>query len=104
MKKLSYGEFRDAMFKFNEENPDGKSKLFGVIVFTMGSFDAPYTEKERSYRVSNNNHAYQSGKISNSIWGDCLDGKDLGVRLDWYMHDGWKVDYCYFENAENKPA
>lgn len=101
MKKLSYGEFRDAMFKFNEENPDGKSELYGVIVFTEDSFNQPYTEKERSYRVSNDNRAYQSGKISNSIWGDCLDGKDLGVRLDWYMHDGWKVDYCYFENADN---
>ena len=50
MKKLTYTEFRDAMFKFNEEHSDGKSLLYGVIVFTKDSFSANYTEKERSYR------------------------------------------------------
>lgn len=102
MEKISYAEFRNAMFKFNEEHPDGKSTLHGVIVFTKDSFNKPYTETERSYRVSNDNKGFQHGKISNSIWADCLDGKDLGVRLDWYMYDaGWKVDYCYLEESEN---
>ena len=100
MKKMTYGEFVDAMYKFNEENPDGKSTLKGVIVFTEDSFSAPYTEKERSYRTDNSQKAYNHGMISNSIYADCLNGKDLGVRLDWYMHDEkqpWKVEYCYLE-------
>lgn len=104
MKKIDYKEFRDAMFDFNKEHPDGgKSKLYGVIVFTKDSFDKPYTEEERSYRTSSDNKAFRSNMISNSIYADCLDGKDLGVRLDWYMYDEknpWKVEYCYLENAE----
>lgn len=100
MKKITYGELREAMFKFNEEHPDGKSTLYGVIVFTEDSFSKPFTEKERSYKVSNDNKGFQSGKISNSIFGNCLDGVDMGVRLDWYMYDAenpWKVEYCYIE-------
>lgn len=99
MKKISYAEFREAMFKFNEEHPDEKSTLYGVIVFTEDSFNKPYTETERSYRTWSSNKGFQHGKISNSIFGDCLDGVDLGVRLDIYMYDGWKVDYCYLEEA-----
>lgn len=38
-----------------------------------------------------------------SLFGNCLDGSDVGVRLDTYMFavpvDGvgkaWKVEYCY---------
>ena len=99
MKKISFAEFRDTMFQFNDEHPDGgKSKLYGVIVFTKDSFNKPYTEKERSYRTSNDQKAFRHNMCSNSIFADCLDGKDLGVRLDWYMGDGWKVDYCYLED------
>ena len=100
MEKISYSELRDAMFKFNDENPDGKSKLHGVVVFTEDSFKKPYTEEQRSYRVSNENKGFQHGKISNSVFANCLDGTDNGVRLDWYMYgdDAWKVDYCYLEN------
>lgn len=103
MKKISYSELRDAMFKFNEENPDKKfnSVLTGVVVFTEDSFTAPYTEKERSYRVDNSQKAFRPNTISNSIWSDCLDGKDFGVRIDLYMYDEinpWKVEYCYLEN------
>ena len=102
MEKMTYTEFRETMFKFNEEYPDRSKTLYGVIVFTEDSFSAPYTETERSYRVSNENKGYQHGKISNSVVGNCLDGKDLGVRLDLYMYDEnpWKVEYCYIEKAE----
>jgi hypothetical protein len=38
--------------------------------------------------------------IGNSLFGDCLDGKDTRVRLDRYIHheedaEKWKVEYCY---------
>jgi hypothetical protein len=32
--------------------------------------------------------------IGSSVYGDCLDGVDLGVRLDWVA---WKIERCYFE-------
>ena len=104
MQKMSYAEFRDAMFKFNKEHPEapyGKATLYGVIVFTEDSFGRPYTETERSYRTDNAQKGFNHGMISNSILADCLDGKDLGVRIDLYMYDGWKVDYCYLEEVTN---
>ena len=103
MVKMTYGEFEDVMYNFNKEHLDEKSTLTGVIVFTKDSFSAPYTEAERSYRTNNHQKAFHSGMISNSIFADCLDGMDLGVRLDWYMKDEknpWKVEYCYIEEAD----
>lgn len=70
-----------------------------VIVFTENSFKKEYSELERSYEVNKDCKYFDSSKIGNSLFGNCLDGKDKGVRLDWYMHpsesDRWKVEYCY---------
>lgn len=99
MEKITFLELRDAMFKFNKDNPDKiyKPVFTGVVVFSEDSFTENYTEIERSYHVDNSQKAFLPNAISNSIWSDCLDGKDLGVRIDLYMNDGWKVDYCYLE-------
>lgn len=99
MKKLSYSQFSDVMHEYNAKHPEGNPTLHGVIVFTEDSFAAPYTVRERSYKTDNHQKAFNRGMISNSIFADCLDGTDPGVRLDWYMHDEsfpWKVEYCYF--------
>ncbi|MED5094524.1 hypothetical protein [Bacillus safensis] len=73
-----------------------------VVVFTPNSFDREFSETERSYRITRDNKYFSSSKNGNSLFGDCLDGKDLGVRLDIYMSlwlpsEGkqWNVDYCY---------
>lgn len=101
MKKMTWGEVCDAMWKFNEEHgytaKGNKEKLRAVVVFTEDSFNKPFTEIERSYQFSNDNKAFLPNQNSNSIFADCLDNKDLGVRLDWYMRDKnpWKVEYCY---------
>lgn len=102
MKKLTYGEFKEAMWKFNTDKEKSeykdREKLYGVVVITADTFNRSYSEKERSYKTSNDQKAFLPNMISNSIFADCLDGKDLGVRLDWYINgqvDGWKVDYCY---------
>lgn len=105
MKKiLTWSEMTDLFWKHNEEagvkvKGSDKDAIHGIVVFKQESFTEPYTETQRSYRVSSNNKAFIAGQISNSIFADCLDGTDLGVRLDWYMHGdkGWKVDYCYME-------
>ena len=92
MNKISYAEFYKRMM---DRNKSEGSPITGVIVYKQSAFrNKEYTEEERSYRVSSYNKGFQPSKISNSIYGDCLDGKDLGVRLDWYH---WDVDYCYIE-------
>lgn len=101
MKKITWNELTKAMWKFNEErgyttkgNPE---RLRGVVVFTEDSFDEPYSVEARSYEFSSDNKAFLPNQHSNSIFADCYDNIDIGVRIDWYMKgkDGWNVDYCY---------
>ena len=97
MERITIDKFEHIMRDFNSKHPvkQDTACLTGVIVYKASNWpDATYSETERSYRVSNANRGYQPGKISNSIVGDCLDGKDLGVRLDWYR---WEVEYCYMD-------
>lgn len=94
--RITFGKLCEIMQEYNRRFPENQdtAKLTAVIVYTPESFDKMYSEEERSYRVSNANRMFQEGKISNSLRGNCLDGKDMGVRLDWYM---WEVEYCYME-------
>lgn len=64
----------------------------GVIVYSEDNWPVKYSLESRSYRVSSDNRRFQAGKIANSVYGDSLDGSDVGVRLDVY---GWKVEDCY---------
>lgn len=69
-----------------------------VIVFKEESFNKEYSEEERSYEINSSANYFISGKISNSLYGSCLNGKDSGVRLDNYIYDEsnpWLIDYCY---------
>lgn len=102
MKKITWSELCIAMWKFNEKHgyttKGNKERLEGVVVITEDSFTRPFTELERSYKFSSDNKAFIPNQCGNSIFADCLDGKDLGVRIDWYIHDPkmpWKVEYCY---------
>ena len=73
------------------------SQLKAVIVFKPESWPGQrYSLLERSYEVVSDNKAFIPGLGWTSLFGNCLDGKDLGVRLDDYIrHAGWQVDYCY---------
>ena len=101
MKKITWNEMYKAMCRFNEEHgytsKGNKERWEGIVVFTKDSFKKEYTEKERSYQFTSDNKAFLPYQSSNSIFANCLDGKDLGVRLDWYMYDKepWEVEYCY---------
>lgn len=71
-------------------------EITAVIVYAQSSFPREYSEQSRSYRVSNfGGKAFFDGMIGNSIFGDCLDGTENGVRLDYYTD--WKIEKCYFE-------
>lgn len=87
MKKITRADFDSIMFSHHADN------ITGVIVFKQENFNRPFTETERSYRVCSNSKHY-GDYISNELTGNCLDGVDLGVRLDWYK---WTTDYCYID-------
>ena len=102
IKKITWSELEKAMWKFNEERgyttKGNKEKLEGIVVFTEDSFNKPFTINERSYHFTSDNKAFLPNQLGYSIFADCLDGKDIGVRIDWYMRDKenpWKVEYCY---------
>ena len=72
-------------------------RLTAVVVFKQGPwFKAEYTEEQRSYAFSSDNKYFIPGMGGNSIYADCLDGSEYGVRLDWYFGK-WEVDYCYLK-------
>lgn len=104
MKIYSWGEFERIMYQHNVDNGItvkgvDKHPLIGVVVYKQGDyFRKEYTEKERSYRVSSDNKAFIPGQMGSSIFADCLDDVDTGVRLDWYKE--WVIDYCYFEEND----
>lgn len=92
--EMTFAEMRS---RFCEAENEGKEHLSGYIVFTQDSFDKPYDERSRTYGVSSNNKAFQSGMGGYSIFGSCLDGTDPCVRLDGYMfgENAWKIEKCY---------
>ena len=106
MTKMTWNEISKAMWKFNEDHgyttKGTKERLEAVVVFTKDSFSKDFTETERSYKFTSDNKAFLPNQLGYSIFADCLDGQDLGVRIDWYMRDTempWKVEYCYLLEA-----
>ncbi len=73
---------------------ENKNWETALITYKQENWEDNYTEKERTYRVSRENNYFREGKISNSLYGSCLDGKDNGVRLDYY---NWKVEKIVIE-------
>ena len=98
--KLTWNEVCKLMKQHNKQNNitskgEDKSPLRAVVVFPEDTFSKPFTETERSYRFSSDNKGFLPNMNSSSIFGDCLDGTDKGIRLDEYIYYSWKVDYCY---------
>jgi len=98
-KEMSYAELSALFRSVNEKRLE---RITGYVVFTPESFDKPYNEESRTYVISSDNKAYQSGMGGYSIYGSCLDGTDPCVRLDGYMRadNGWKVEKCYMSQDE----
>ena len=96
---MTYSEMRE-LFRAAED--EGKH-ITGYVVFTQDSFEDPYPEKSRTYVISSDNKAFQSGMGGYSIYGHCLDGTDPCVRLEQYMaaehggKNGWQIERCYMK-------
>lgn len=66
-----------------------------VIVYKASNWkNYEYSLDSRSYEIHKEGCKYFSDRIlcSNSLYGNCLDKKESGIRLDWY---NWEVEYCY---------
>lgn len=100
MEKITFSELTEAFYKHNEVNNASfvnKNILTGVIVFKNGPwFKKEFTEIERSYSFSSNNKFFVPCMCGNSIFADCLDNTEHGIRLDAYFGK-WEIDYCYIK-------
>ena len=100
--------YREMTKRFREAENSRREHLTGYVVFTEDSFDKPYSEKSRTYVISSDNKAFQSGMGGYSVYASCLDGSDPCVRLDGYMFDehggenGWKIEKCYLKEASRE--
>ena len=102
---ISFDELRNIFYDHNSENGikgqfEDKAPLYGNVVISQDSFNKPYSEEERTYVFRSDNKAFLSDMIGNSIISDSKDGSDKGVRLDWYLWDGWKIERCYITKEE----
>jgi len=95
---MNYAELKKIFQELKRNS--AKENLTAHIVFTEGSFTKPYPLLSRTYSLTSDNKAFWPNMGGYSIFADCLDGTDQGVRLEWYMaeegnKDGWKVQECY---------
>lgn len=63
-----------------------------------------YDYSDNNYESYNYNDTYiEANKVGYSIYGNCLDGKDMCVRLEQYMavengdKNGWAIERCYID-------
>ena len=78
----NFGEISEIMQRANKE---GRS-IQGGIVFAKESYpNKEYTETQRTYLFGNDNKAFNPDLSGYSIFADCEDGTDNGVRIDIYM-------------------
>ena len=95
---MTYSKVKEIFQEWNRNHPG--EELTAHIVFTVDSFKKEYPLLSRTYAVSSNNKAFRPNMGGYSIFGDSLDGTDLGVRLEGYMAEegnsgGWQVEGCY---------
>lgn len=96
---MKYSELKRVFCDWNRDHPT--QGLTAHIIFTEDSFDNEYSLLSRTYRITSDEKAFWPSMAGYSVFGDCLDGTDQGVRLDYYMQkeranvNGWKVEDCY---------
>lgn len=95
---MTYPELKRAFQEWERCRPE--DHLTAHIIFRADSFDKEYPLLARTYAVSSYNKAFRPGMSGYSIFGNSLDGSDLGVRLERYMAEegnpgGWQVEDCY---------
>ena len=106
--KLTFPEFRDAMWEYNETHDYWNNPLYGKIVFKSSNWpNKNYTTEELTYLVNSDNKCFRdcpSGSVS--IFAKCAaEGTDPCIRLDYFMEmyegdGGCKVDYCEITNEK----
>lgn len=79
--------------EMNKCNVTGEHKT-AIIVFKQSNFTKEYSLESRSYSSHSDQWGWDYTKMGRRRSGNCLDGSESGVRLDWY---NWEVEYWYWK-------
>lgn len=98
MEKMTWPQLHNYIDEYNKKNGntynDVKKKLSAAIVFSNKSWDKEYSEKDRTYRISNTDKYWYGECAGRSLYGSCPAESGGAIRVDWYM-PAWIVEYCY---------
>lgn len=97
---MTYAELRKFLREHERNCPE--EHLTAYITFSNFGPESSlsYTQLSRTYAITSNSKAFRPDMAGYSIFGQCLDGKDFGVRLDRFMAEerggktGWVVEDC----------
>ena len=87
----------DIRQQYQDDNP-----LWFVMVIDNKSFDKEYSLESRSYKFRSDNKFFLPDMAGSSLFATNLSNDDINVRLDWYIFDGWKIEYCYILENDTK--
>lgn len=62
-----------------------------TIVYSKDNWNKSFSEMQRTYTTNTEQKYFNPNMCGCSLFGNCLDGIDLGVRLDWYNWQAEKV-------------
>lgn len=93
-KKVSFEELDSLFRKYGDDMSIG-----GIIIFDQSNFNKKYTKLGRSYITSSSNNRYNWKMVGNSVFASCLDGSEMGVRIDEWLYgiNPFKIEECYIE-------
>lgn len=90
--EMEWGDIIALFREYNRTVGANARPLTAYIVYDASNWNEPYNETSRTYAVNSWSNIFFEGKTSTSLFGDCLDMTESGVRLDWY---NWKREKCY---------
>lgn len=105
--RMSWQEAVQYLVKFNEKHDicvkgEKPATCVMVAVISPDSFKDEYSLESRSYAFTNHNKFFIPSNIGRSIFASSLAGDDSNIRLEQYVPDSWKVEYCYIKDEREE--
>lgn len=89
---MEWGDIIALFREYNHTVSINAKPLTAYIIYDASNWNKVFHENFRTYVVNSWSNLFIDDKISNSLFGNCLDLLEFGVRLDWY---NWKREKCY---------
>lgn len=107
-RRMSWSEAVQYLIEFNKKHDILRVKgskpatCVMVAVISPDSFNQEYSLESRSYAFTNHNKFFIPSNIGSSIFASSLAGDDDNIRLEQYVPDSWKVEYCYIKEEREE--